>query len=74
MVCEVTVNRHDMYISVVLGELTQSQYTDMPCMTLGESLTAVSYAQPVGLHRQCQAACVSLTEALCLSVTSTGKV
>ena len=50
MVCEVTVNRHDMYISLcislVLGELTPSQHTDMPCMTLGESLTGVSYAQP----------------------------
>ena len=45
----------------------------MPCMTLGESLAGVSYAQH-GLHMQCKAACVSLTEALCLSVTSTGKV
>ena len=33
-------------ISLVLGELTPSQYTDMPCMDLGESLTAVGYAQP----------------------------
>ena len=50
MVCEVTVNRHGMYISLcislVLGELAPSQYTDTPCMTLGESLTGVIYAQP----------------------------
>ena len=50
MDCEVTVNRHDMYISLyislVLGELTPSQYTDMLFMTLGEPLTGVSNTQP----------------------------
>ena len=44
----------------------------MPCMTLGESLTGVSYAQPAWPDGQCEAACMSLTEALSLSVTSTG--
>ncbi len=48
--------------------------TDMPCMTLGESLIAVSYTQQAGLHMQRYAACMSLTEALCLTVSSTGKV
>ena len=46
----------------------------MPCMTLGESLTGVSYAQQAWLHMQCQAACMSLAEAVCLTVSSTGKV
>ena len=46
----------------------------MLCMALGESLTGVSYAQQAWLHMQCQAACMSLTEALFLSVTSTGKL
>ena len=77
MVCEVTVNRHDMYISLcislVSGELTPSQHTDMLGMALGESLTVVSYAQQAWLHSARQP-CVSLTDALSLSVTSTGKV
>ena len=51
-----------------------SQHTDMPCMALGESLTDVSYAQQAWLHMQCQAACMSLAEAVCLTVSSTGKV
>ena len=46
----------------------------MPCMTLGESQKGVGYAQQAWVHMQCQTACRSLTEALCLSVTSTGKV
>ena len=33
-----------------------------------------SCTQQARLHMQCKAACMSLTEALCLSVTSTGKV
>ena len=67
MTCGVTVNRHDMYISLckglVLDELTPSQYTDIPFMTLGELLTAVSYAQQAWLQMQCQTACMSLTDA-----------
>ena len=51
-----------------------SQHTDMLCMTLRESLTGVSYAQAARLQGHCWTACVSLTEALCLSVTSTGIV
>ena len=51
-----------------------SQHTDMLCMTLGESLAGVSYAQPAWLHMQCWTVCMSLTKALCLSATSTGKV
>ena len=46
----------------------------MLCMTLGESLTGISYAQQAWLHMQCQAACMILTEVLCLIVTSTGIV
>ena len=50
-----------------------SQHTDMLGMALGESLTVVSYAQQAWLHSARQP-CVSLTDALSLSVTSTGKV
>ena len=46
----------------------------MVCMALGESLTGVSYAPPAWLHIQCQTACMSLTDALSLSVTSAGRV
>ena len=49
--------------------------TDMLCMTLGASLTGIGYAQKAkGLHMYCQTARMSLTEALCLIVSSTGKV
>ena len=43
-------------------------------MALGESLKGFRYAQQASLHMQRKAACMSLTEALCLSVTSTGKL
>ena len=43
----------------------------MPCMTLGDSLTGVIYAQQAWLHMQCQTACMSLTEALFLDDVST---
>ena len=47
----------------------------MLCMTLGESLTGIGYAQKAkGLHMYYQTACMSLTEALCLIVSSTGKL
>ena len=49
-------------------------HTDMLCMALGESLTGVSYTQQAWATHSARQPCKSLTEALCLSVTSTGKV
>ena len=48
--------------------------TDMPCMTPGESLKGISYAKQVCYTCSAGQPCLSITEALCLSVTSTGKV
>ena len=46
----------------------------MPCMTLGDSLTGIGDAQKAWLQLQYYAACMSLTEAVRLSVSSTGKL
>ena len=47
----------------------------MLCMALGKSLTGFNYAQQKeGLHMQCEAACMNLTEAMSLSVTSKGRL
>ena len=78
MDCEVIVNRHDMYISLyislLLGELTPSPAHRHALygsrrVTEGHWLCTASMATHAVLG-----VCMSLTEALCLSVTSTGSL
>ena len=46
----------------------------MPCMTLGELLTGIGYAQQAMATATVLGVYMSVTEALCLIVSSTGKV
>ena len=78
MDCQVTVNRHDMYISLyislLLGELThRALHTDMLCMALGESLKGFSLLHA---HSKVRGVTVAVTESeagVCLALLVQGK-